>query len=141
MSRPSQAVLNLLFFFLSAFTVVALDRGAFDRIYTRGLLGSSPIYLNFTSVPQPASRRFRTQPRANVPKTPLTVGIIGAGAAGLYSAILLESLGIECEILEADKQAGGRIRTHYFNEETWKKSRPGEPDYYDYVVSEAPKDP
>ena len=63
-----------------------------------------------------------------------TVGIIGAGASGLYAAILLQSLSIEHEILEAQDCLGGRILTHYFDPETWKKSSPGQPDYYDYFL-------
>ncbi|KAI9678851.1 MAG: hypothetical protein M1817_005911 [Caeruleum heppii] len=78
----------------------------------------SPLYGNFTGPPTNGN---------------LTVGIIGAGTAGLYAAILLESLGIDYEILEADSRPGGRILTHYFNETAWRSSQPGEPDYYDYV--------
>ena len=64
----------------------------------------------------------------------LTVGIIGAGASGLYAAILLQSLGIDYEILEANDRAGGRIYTHYFDPDTWKASKAGQPEYYDYFV-------
>jgi heterodisulfide reductase subunit A-like polyferredoxin len=42
------------------------------------------------------------------------VGIIGAGAAGLYAAMMLEDLGIPYEILEAGKRVGGRLYTHHF---------------------------
>ncbi|KAI9895059.1 MAG: hypothetical protein M1814_000284 [Vezdaea aestivalis] len=63
----------------------------------------------------------------------LRVGIIGAGAAGLYSALLLDSLGIEYEIIEGDSKAGGRILTHYFDEERWSKARKNQSDYYNYV--------
>lgn len=38
--------------------------------------------------------------------------IIGAGAAGIYAAALLEEYGIDYEILEADVVAGGRIKTN-----------------------------
>lgn len=65
---------------------------------------------------------------------PLKVGIIGAGAAGLYAAILLESLGIEYDIHEASDRIGGRIFTHRFDQEAWDKSTPEDPDYYDYYV-------
>ena len=63
-----------------------------------------------------------------------SVGIVGAGASGLYAAILLQSLGIEYEILEASDRSGGRIWTHYFDPEAWKMSQPGDPEYYDYFV-------
>jgi monoamine oxidase len=39
------------------------------------------------------------------------VTIIGAGAAGLYAALLLYQQGVEVEILEATSQIGGRIRS------------------------------
>ena len=64
-----------------------------------------------------------------------SVGIIGAGISGLYSALILQSLDIDFEILEANDRPGGRISTYYFDPESWKTSRPGEPEYYDYFVS------
>lgn len=64
----------------------------------------------------------------------ITVGIIGAGVTGLYSAILLQSLDINYEIIEANNRTGGRIWTHYFDPDAWAKSKPGEPEYYDYFV-------
>jgi len=39
--------------------------------------------------------------------------IIGAGAAGLYAAYLLNKHGISCRILEASSRAGGRILPDY----------------------------
>ena len=51
--------------------------------------------------------------RASAPVTstigPLHVGVLGAGMAGLYSAMLLQSLDIDCEVLEAAPQPGGRV--------------------------------
>lgn len=41
---------------------------------------------------------------------PLHVGVLGAGMAGLYSVMLLQSLGISCEVLEAAELPGGRVR-------------------------------
>jgi hypothetical protein len=69
------------------------------------------------------------------PDVPLKVGIIGAGAAGLYSAVLLDSLGIDYDILEASGRVGGRIYTYRFNETAWDASTPDDPDFYDYYVS------
>ena len=40
-----------------------------------------------------------------------TVGIVGAGAAGLYAAYLLRKSGIPVEVFEASDKIGGRIRT------------------------------
>ncbi|KAF8508567.1 hypothetical protein JB92DRAFT_2832329 [Gautieria morchelliformis] len=43
-------------------------------------------------------------------------GIIGASASGLYTAMILQGLGIDYEILEANKTVGGRLFTHHFGE-------------------------
>ena len=114
-------LLALFFTFIRA--APSPNRLLFDREITRKLLASSPNYGNLTFSGAGST--------AN-----LTVGIIGAGAAGLYSAILLQSLGVDYEILEANNRVGGRIWTHYFDEAAWAQSRPGDPAYYDYVVSE-----
>ncbi|KAG8985254.1 hypothetical protein FRB90_004851 [Tulasnella sp. 427] len=42
------------------------------------------------------------------------VGILGAGVGGLYTAMILESLGIPFEIMEASGRTGGRLYTHHF---------------------------
>lgn len=47
----------------------------------------------------------------------MSVGIVGAGIAGLYAARLLEHAGHEVAIFEATERAGGRIET-YRNGET-----------------------
>ena len=58
------------------------------------------------------------------------VAIIGAGVAGLRTAMLLQSMGIPYEIFEASDRIGGRLYTYQF------ASRPpgnpqGKHDYYD----------
>lgn len=63
---------------------------------------------------------------------PLKIGIVGAGAAGLYAAMLLDSLGIDYDIYEASSRIGGRIYTYRFSEST----DPSDPAYYDYYVSD-----
>jgi hypothetical protein len=70
------------------------------------------------------------------PDVPLKVGIIGGGAAGLYAAILLDSLGIDYDIHEASGRVGGRIYTYHFDQEAWDNSTPSDPAYYDYYVSD-----
>jgi hypothetical protein len=45
-----------------------------------------------------------------------TVGILGAGVGGLYTALILDSLDIKYEILEASQRAGGRLFTYKFPE-------------------------
>lgn len=43
------------------------------------------------------------------------VGILGAGIGGLYTALMLDSIGVEYEILEASGRVGGRLETHRFD--------------------------
>ncbi|KAF4829006.1 putative bifunctional amine oxidase [Colletotrichum siamense] len=79
----------------------------------------SSAYTNHSRVPTPSG-------------TPLKVGIIGAGAAGLYAAILLDSLGIDYDIHEVSDRIGGRIYTYRFDQDTWANSTSADPAYYDY---------
>ena len=48
--------------------------------------------------------------------TDLPVCIIGAGTAGLYTAMILESLGINYHIIDANtrERVGGRLFTYHF---------------------------
>ncbi|GJD05278.1 L-amino acid oxidase [Colletotrichum higginsianum IMI 349063] len=80
-------------------------------------------YTNSSKVPTPKD-------------IPLKVGIIGGGAAGLYAAILLDSLGIDYDIHEVSGRVGGRVYTHHFDQQAWDQSTPDDPAYYDYYVSE-----
>jgi len=61
--------------------------------------------------------------REAAPKQPegskeFTIGILGAGVAGLYTALMIDSLGpdsgITYQILEADQRIGGRLFTYQF---------------------------
>ncbi|KAF4611779.1 hypothetical protein D9613_003929 [Agrocybe pediades] len=52
------------------------------------------------------------------------VGIIGAGVGGLYSALILQSLNISFEIIEASDRIGGRLHTYKFE-------KGGKYDYFD----------
>jgi monoamine oxidase len=59
-------------------------------------------------------------PGANPPADPnrLSVGIVGAGMAGLYAALWLRLFNVEVHLLESDpERLGGRIYTHRFNSE------------------------
>lgn len=49
--------------------------------------------------------------------------IVGAGIAGLYTAMILKELGISFDLVEASDRAGGRLYTHKFSEAPH--------DYYD----------
>ena len=62
-----------------------------------------------------------------VPTGDLPVAIIGTGAAGLYTAMIFESLGINYHLVDADtrERVGGRLFTYHFPN--------GGP--YDYYVS------
>ncbi|KAI6161803.1 hypothetical protein EDD17DRAFT_1822711 [Pisolithus thermaeus] len=44
----------------------------------------------------------------------MKVGILGAGVGGLYTALILDCLGIDFEILEASDRVGGRLATYRF---------------------------
>lgn len=85
--------------------------------FFRGVVDASD-YGNHEKAPTPAG-------------CPLKVGIVGAGAAGLYAAILLDSLNIDYDIYEASDRIGGRIYTYRFSE----SEEPEDPAYYDYYVS------
>ena len=69
----------------------------------------------------------------HIPKEQLKVGIIGAGIAGLYTAYLLDSIGVPYEILEASYRIGGRLYTHHFS------NMPH--DYYDVGAMRFPNTP
>ena len=49
-----------------------------------------------------------------------TVGIVGGGMAGLYSALLLRELKVPVKIFEAENRVGGRVYTHRFSEEEYQ---------------------
>ncbi|KID65380.1 uncharacterized protein G6M90_00g052340 [Metarhizium brunneum] len=64
------------------------------------------------------------------------IGIIGAGIAGLYIAMILDDLAIAdltYEILEASSRVGGRLFTHHFSSDKH--------DYYDVGAMRYPKVP
>lgn len=52
----------------------------------------------------------------------LSVGIIGGGMAGLYSALLLEKYipGVKIKILESDYRVGGRVYTRKFSSDPYQ---------------------
>ncbi|OJD38025.1 l-amino acid oxidase [Diplodia corticola] len=64
---------------------------------------------------------------------PGKVCIVGAGVAGLFIAMMLDTLGIPYDILEANERIGGRVYTHRFG--------PGPHDYYDVGAMRFPDIP
>ena len=64
-------------------------------------------------IPQPTKSKMG-QPGS------FTVGIVGGGMAGLYSALLLRNLGIPVKIFEAENRVGGRVYTHRFSDEEYQ---------------------
>ncbi|KAF5325025.1 hypothetical protein D9619_010096 [Psilocybe cf. subviscida] len=60
------------------------------------------------------------------------IGIVGAGVAGLYAAMILQSLNIDYEILEANDRIGGRVFTHRFNGDKGVDAPVNDPARYDY---------
>jgi len=68
---------------------------------------TATIHLPHTPLgPGPAKRPLEPFPEK--------VCIIGAGAAGLYSGLLLDTMNINFTILEKDGKVGGRLDTYYF---------------------------
>ncbi|THU91424.1 FAD/NAD(P)-binding domain-containing protein, partial [Dendrothele bispora CBS 962.96] len=63
------------------------------------------------------------------------VGIVGGGVGGLYAAMMLQSLGIDYEILEATKEVGGRLYTYRFDK------KPGGHEYFDVGAMRFPETP
>ncbi|KAF4601469.1 hypothetical protein EYR38_006122 [Pleurotus pulmonarius] len=72
--------------------------------------------------PLPASKISKDAARED-----FKVGILGAGVGGLYAALILDSLNIKYEIIEASQRTGGRLYTHKF-----KSSDVSEGEKYDY---------
>lgn len=85
----------------------------------------------FYAIPQDAVKEEKTHPNlpfsvdenpngisaARVNLETLPIAIIGAGAAGMRVAMMLDYLGLPYEIFEASNRHGGRCFTHYFTRE------------------------
>jgi predicted NAD/FAD-binding protein len=79
-------------------------------------------------------KQAETPPKPHDSKLP--VAIIGAGAAGLRAAMLLQKNGIPYRIFEASKRHGGRLFTYHFtNDETLPH------DYFDVGAMRYPDNP
>lgn len=97
--------------------------------------------------PDPSQPAENQAPRAQTPLDQpenwpeLKACIVGAGIAGLYTAMILDSLEIPSltyEILESSDAPGGRVKTHYFPPE---KGISHKHMYYDIGAMRFPKIP
>ncbi len=70
-------------------------------------------YMNELNSQRSQKKPKKLLQKLSDPLDKTTVGIIGGGFAGLYSGLILQSLGIDCEIFEASERVGGRIDTWY----------------------------
>ncbi|TDL14703.1 amine oxidase [Rickenella mellea] len=92
-----------------------------------GLPSSPPIARGLKSLSIPTSSIHKSDEVA-------PVGILGAGAGGLYTALILQDLGIPYRIIEARPEVGGRLFTYTFPNTT------GAPyNYYDVGAMRFPK--
>lgn len=106
-----------------------------NRLDAEGKGGNLPLVGNVSAngptdpdhLPQRPSGKSQDLP------SDAKVCIIGAGISGLYSALILDHLGVPYDILEASDRPGGRILTHYFS--TRKH------DYYDIGAMRFPNIP
>ena len=80
--------------------------------------------------------RLKPKAEEKVDKSKLKIGIVGAGCAGLYTALLLDYLKIDFDILEASDRAGGRVKTYTFKQEPACAH-----NYYDIGAMRFPKTP
>ena len=87
-----------------------------------------------SSVPHESWLEIRSLARPTVETPPPIecIAIVGAGVAGLYTAMILDSLENSYEIFEANQRIGGRIYTHRFNGDVGKNAPVGDPARYDY---------
>ena len=107
------------------------------RLHKEGKLSALP---GFEHVTPPSDGEFNPRhlpPREDHASKDLPTGtkvcIVGAGMSGLYSALILDHLGVPYDILEAADRPGGRILTHYFSTR--------EHDYYDIGAMRFPNIP
>lgn len=80
----------------------------------------------YTSAPvETRDSTFLTLPPRAQTDAEAPVGILGAGVGGLYTALILQSLNVSYQIIEASNRTGGRLYTHKFEQG----------GFYDYFVS------
>lgn len=95
----------------------------------RGRQLLTQYHARHKNIPDHKLSRYKEILRNPSPTPNSPICIIGAGTAGLYTAMIFESLGISYQIIDADtkERVGGRLFTYHF---------PGG-GAYDYYVSSA----
>ena len=89
----------------------------FPNIYAyRGRQLLSQYHARCTDIPDHKLPELKEVLHNKNPTPVLPICIIGAGTAGLYTAMILESLGIPYQIVDADtrERVGGRLFTYHF---------------------------
>lgn len=111
-----------------------------NALSRQGKLNSIPDVSNFLPADLGDDLNLDKDTLPSRPKVPAQppppnakICIIGAGMAGLYTALILDELSIPYDILEASDRPGGRILTHYFS--------PKPHDYYDIGAMRFPNVP
>jgi len=99
---------------------------ASDKAVKKGVT-TGPLVLDIPIIVNPAHTAAAKK------NNDATVGILGAGPGGLYAGLILDSLDIDYEILEANDRVGGRLLTHHFSDEPY--------DYYDLGAMRFPETP
>ena len=114
--------------------LVAPRKGDADPHFAPGfgnLLPGAPVPTGPHDLP-----RYRDPPPALLPG-PLKFCIVGAGAAGLFTAMILSDLEISYDFFEGSDRFGGRMFTKYFGQgqdSDWH-------DYYDVGAMRYPDIP
>ena len=114
MAASNSAVLDLLFLDDAKSALLAADVPGSPDVhahYARQLIQSNLRASGSPSLPSTSQLRPDMHFVSSGP-----VGIIGAGIGGLYAGMILKSLGIPYQILEASGRTGGRFYTHRFSD-------------------------
>src|SRR4051812_23237931 len=99
-TRPLHSVLRLHTYAMATFT--SKEGSDILAHYARTIMERRTDTLKEKPAPKPSA------PRAGDSNV---VGIMGAGVGGLYTAIMLQSLDVPFEIIEASDRVGGRLFT------------------------------
>lgn len=101
----------------SPFRAAALSKGNAPNVHAyRGRQLLSQYHERYREIPHHKLSELKGALRNPAPSPDLPICIIGAGTAGLYTAMILESLGIDYQIVDAGTRdrIGGRLFTFCF---------------------------